>query len=29
MRQLAELHQAGVLTDDEYSSKKAELLDRM
>lgn len=29
IRQLAELHQAGVLTDDEYSSKKAELLDRM
>jgi hypothetical protein len=29
IRQLADLHSAGVLTDDEFNSKKAELLARM
>ncbi|WP_206062781.1 SHOCT domain-containing protein [Nocardioides piscis] len=29
LRKLGELHQAGVLTDDEFATKKAELLDRM
>nr|WP_313314604.1 PH domain-containing protein [Dietzia maris] len=29
IRQLADLHQAGILTDDEFAAKKAELLDRL
>lgn len=29
LRQLAELHAEGILTDDEFSAKKAELLDRL
>lgn len=29
LRKLGELHAAGVLTDDEFAAKKAELLDRM
>jgi len=29
IRKLAELHAAGILTDEEFSSKKAELLDRI
>lgn len=29
LRKLGDLHQAGILTDDEFASKKAELLDRM
>lgn len=29
LRKLGELHQAGILTDDEFTAKKADLLDRM
>jgi uncharacterized protein YnzC (UPF0291/DUF896 family) len=29
IRELAELHKAGVLTDEEFSAKKGELLARM
>jgi hypothetical protein len=29
LRKLGELHQAGGLTDDEFTSKKKELLDRL
>lgn len=29
IRKLAELHEAGILTDEEFSAKKAELLDRL
>lgn len=29
IRKLAELHQEGILTDEEYTTKKAELLSRM
>lgn len=29
IRQLADLHQTGILTDDEFAAKKTELLDRM
>ena len=29
IRQLGELHAAGILTDDEFSAKKAELLSRL
>jgi hypothetical protein len=29
IRKLAELHQEGILTDDEFSAKKTELLSRL
>jgi hypothetical protein len=29
IRKLAELHEAGVLTDQEFTAKKAELLERL
>ncbi|MGH2398931.1 MAG: SHOCT domain-containing protein [bacterium] len=29
MKKLADLHPAGIITDDEFSAKKADLLDRM
>jgi hypothetical protein len=29
MHQIAELHEQGILTDDEYAAKKQELLARM
>ncbi len=29
IRKLAELHEAGILTDEEFTAKKAELLERL
>ena len=29
IKKLADLHAAGILTDDEFATKKADLLDRM